>query len=311
MRSDYCTLQNSPSPSLSIDNRSHNNITSTNNTCNDSTITRELTSANGSETDNLTWVPVHVYAPEFLDTELDIPAQNIEQAFFQYFLSNQQMQNQIHDVMLANKVMQTGIPNRYGCRSPLVTDWKLQKFTELLGDYHDLEVIEWLRFGFPISRDLTNIDPTPATSNHLGATLFPTHIDSYIEKEIRLGGTIEPFTIPPFLHRIGVSPLSTRPKKGLDSRHVIMDLSFPFGESVNDRISKHFYGGEEISLTYPTVDNLAKRIFDLSKVGRVFMWKHDLWWAFRQIPLCPLSYSMIGFRWRNLLFFDKVVPMGL
>ena len=33
--------------------------------------------------------------------------------------------------------------------------------------------------------------------------------------------------------------------------------------------------------------------------------------AFRQIYLCPHNSSLIGYRWRNLLYFDKVVQMGL
>ena len=33
--------------------------------------------------------------------------------------------------------------------------------------------------------------------------------------------------------------------------------------------------------------------------------------AFHQVPLCPREYSLIGYRWCNLLYFDKVMPMGL
>ena len=90
-----------------------------------------------------------------------------------------------------------------------------------------------------------------------------------------------------------------------------MDLSFPLGRSVNDGINKNSYCGEEIRLTYPTIDTLAKRIYELSKSGTVKIWKKDLLRAFRQIYLCPSQYSLIDYRWRNLLYFDKVVPMGL
>ena len=41
------------------------------------------------------------------------------------------------------------------------------------------------------------------------------------------------------------------------------------------------------------------------------LWKKDLRCFFRQLPLCPRKYSLIGYRWRNLLYFDKSVPMGL
>ena len=118
-----------------------------------------------------------------------------------------------------------------------------------------------------------------------------------------------PFTIPPFMGRMGISPLSTRPKKDSDQRRVIMDLSYPPGLLVNDGISKFEYCRTEVALTYPIIDTLAKRITSLE--GEVLVWKKDMVRAFRQIPLCPRDFSLIGYHWRNLLYFDKVVPMGL
>ena len=88
------------------------------------------------------------------------------------------------------------------------------------------------------------------------------------------------------------------PDKDSDRRHVILDLSFPFGESVNEGIPKEEYCGDPITLKYPTIDTLAARIADLHRY-------------FRQIPLCLREYSLIDFCWRNLLYFDKVMPMGL
>ena len=52
-----------------------------------------------------------------------------------------------------------------------------------------------------------------------------------------------------------------------------------------------------------------KRIFELGKNCRV--WKTDLSRAFRICPLCPRDFLLAGMRWRNKLFFDKVMPMGL
>ena len=87
------------------------------------------------------------------------------------------------------------------------------------------------------------------------------------------------------MNRIGVSPLSTRPKRGSMERRVIMDLSFPQGRSVNYGIDKNYYCGEEVLLTYSTIDTLAKGINELGTGCRV--WKKDLLRYFRQIPLCP------------------------
>ena len=189
------------------------------------------------------------------------------------------------------------------------SNWSLNIFRQLLADYHDLEVLEWLEFRFSISRSDEMDDLWPNQNNHMGANIFPATIDSYVETEVQLGAALGPFTIPPFISRIGISPLSTRPKKDSKKRRVIMDLSFPPGKSVNDGISKTHYCGTEITLKYPTIDTLARRVAHLK--GEVKLWKKDMIRAFRQVPLCPRDFSLIGYCWRNLLYFDKVVPMGL
>ena len=215
----------------------------------------------------------------------------------------------MYDIMLAHKVIESGWPNRFGCRIPLHTKWNLQLFDALLMDYEDREVIEWLRYGFTISRHDEISDPMPAECNHKGATMFPEAIREYINTEIQLGAMIGPFRIPPFIGRMGISPLSTRPKKDSAKRRIIMDLSFPFGWSVNDGIDKNTYYGQEIMLKYPTIDNLAKRISQLG--SGCLVWKKDLLRYFHQVPACPRDYPLIGFRWDGLLYFDKYMPMGL
>ena len=106
-------------------------------------------------------------------------------------------------------------------------------------------------------------DPALAKINHRGVTWYPQAIDKYFEKEIRLEVTIGPFTIPPFVNNIGISPLSMRTKKDSQERRIILDLSYPFGHSVNDGISKTTYCGESIKLTYPTLDCLVQRVAEL------------------------------------------------
>ena len=140
--------------------------------------------------------------------------------------------------------------------------------------------------GFTVSRDEKAKDPTPASGNHLGATLYPAEIDRYIEKELSMGALIGPFQISLFLNRIGVSPLSTRPKQNSMKRRIIMYLSWPTGHSVNDGIDKDMYDGEEIRLTYPSIDTSMRRIAELG-VKDVLLWKKDMIRAFKQIYLCP------------------------
>ena len=204
------------------------------------------------------FVPVAIYAPGFVNTELDIPDTTADPAYFGFFEAHINNNAFIDDIMLAHRIIESGVPNKLGLRIPLNTAWNTPLFDCFLQDYEDREVIDWLTFGFPISRSDEFPDPTPAECNHRGATLFPEVIDEYIRSEIACGDTMGPFSIPPFINRIGVSPLSTRPKRETGKRRIIMDLSFPMGASVNDGIDKDWYCGTPIKLTYPTIDVLAE-----------------------------------------------------
>ena len=55
------------------------------------------------------------------------------------------------------------------------------------------------------------------------------------------------------------SPLLTRPKDG-DKRRVIMDLSYPKGNSVNYFVDKDAFNGTQFTLHFPTVDDIADDI---------------------------------------------------
>ena len=216
----------------------------------------------------------------------------------------------LEDILLSHMVIQSGMPNRYGCRIQIKSSWNVQLMETLLNQhqYHDMEVTEWLKFGFPVSREEEFPDPWPNKVNHKGATMFPEAIEQYLEREISMGATMGPFTIPPFISRIGISPLSSRLKRDSTSRRIILDLSFPAGYSVNDGIDKHYYCGKPIKLVYPTIDTLVQRIVQLKNP---MVWKKDISRYFRIIPLCPGDYSLIGMRWNNLLYSDKFFPMGL
>ena len=131
------------------------------------------------------------------------------------------------DILLSHKVIASGVPNRFGCRIPVKSNWNLSKFQQLLHNYHDIEIINWLKFGFPVSWDPSLTTLIPAKKNHMAAIGYPQHINAYLAKEIHLGATMGPFTLPPFVSRIGISPLSSHEKRGSQDRRIIMDLKFP------------------------------------------------------------------------------------
>ena len=92
-----------------------------------------------------------------------------------------------------------------------------------------------------------------------------------------------------------------------------MDCSWPLGASLNDGISKFEYMNEQVTLEYPSIDDLVRCIFELNRrepEKQIFLYKEDLDWAFRQLGVEFSSIPLLGFRWRNLYYFDVVMVMG-
>ena len=106
-----------------------------------------------------------------------------------------------------------------------------------------------------------------------------------------------------------VSLLNTTDKRDSPNCRVIMDLSFPPGNSVNDRIPKDSYLGEEINLCYPSVDASTE---SLREKGRdCGLMKSDLKHAYKQIFVDPGDWIFLGMKWKGHLYFDMTMPMGL
>ena len=150
--------------------------------------------------------------------------------------------------------------------------------------------------------------------NHKGATQFPQHVDDYIKKEIEHGAVIGPFEAIPFKSQVAISAISTRPKKDSMSRRIILDCSWPIGSSLNDRIDKNLYLGTLCNLKYPTIDMVARKIYELKCEGGdskpIYLFREDMDRAFRQINACPGLVPLLGFRWRNVYYFNLVMVMG-
>ena len=158
---------------------------------------------------------------------------------------------------------------------------------------------DYVRHGFPVSQ----------LRNHQGASSFPVAIDSYLSLEKSRNAVIGPFEQNPFSCPVALSPLNSVPKQDSMERRIIVDLSWPAGTSVNDGISASSYLGEDILLTYPTVDSIASRIW--SAGAGCLIYKRDLKRAYRQFPVDPFDYLLLGYCWKHSLYFDVVLPMGL
>ena len=164
----------------------------------------------------------------------------------------------LQDVRLSKQVLQQGYPNGFVVRIPIKTHLNLDLFEELLVDYHDKVVVEFLRYGWPANHMPGAPPPTINSVNHLSALRFPEFVSNYIKTEMEHNVVMGPFTEIPFEHSVGISLLSTHPKWDSDSRQAILDLSFPEGASVNDFTPKDSYLGLAIQLKFPNVDMLAQ-----------------------------------------------------
>ena len=141
--------------------------------------------------------------------------------------------------------------------------------------------MEFLRYGWPVSRSILPLTNGSAKVNYKGAIEFPDAINHYLATEHSDNTLLGLLFTNPFPDRTASSGLNSVPKHDSDERRVILDMSFPPGHSVNDRIDKDHYLGVTIDLTYPTIDSFATMV---KAVGPgVLMYKRDLCRAYHQI----------------------------
>ena len=207
------------------------------------------------------------------------------------------------------KIRRSGVDNWAGCKIPVPTHWNVDMFAEMLRGYHDQNLIQFIKFGWPL--DLSKVEKSPVIPrNQRGARENSGAVNSYLEKECQKGTIIGPFQESPFGDSARYSPLDAIPKRESAEFRVILNLSFPFeGGSVNDAISKDSYQGEEVNLTYPGVDDLVRLI---RKKGRgALLFKKDILKCYRQIFMDPGVVHILGFSIDGKKFHDVVLSMGL
>uniref|UniRef100_A0A1X7TP25 Reverse transcriptase domain-containing protein n=1 Tax=Amphimedon queenslandica TaxID=400682 RepID=A0A1X7TP25_AMPQE len=175
-------------------------------------------------------------------------------------------------------------------------------WTKCLANHPDTQFASYIqsgiqsgfRIGFNRHSPLLSASSNMACSN-------PEVIHKYLAREVSLGRM---FTRPP-QSDVHISPLGIIPKKNKPGKwRLIVDLSSPHGQSVNDGIDT-----SASSLRYPTVDDLASLIV---RNGRgAFIVKADIKEAYRNIPIHPDDYGLLGVQWNGTVFVDKFLPFGL
>ena len=114
--------------------------------------------------------------------------------------------------------------------------------------------------------------------------------------------TAGPYLSPPFAD-LHCSGLGVVPKKNGKLRP-IHHLSAPFGQSVNDGISR-----EDFSLQYVTVDHAISLI--VQHGPGAYLSKVDIKSAFRTCPVRREDWPLLGIEWEGRYYFERVLPFGL
>ena len=90
-------------------------------------------------------------------------------------------------------------------------------------------------------------------------------------------------------------------------RRVILDLSFPLGQSVNNRVPKDKYVGSYFELKYPSIDDI---VASLKQLGcDALLYKIDISLAFRHIRIDPGDIDLLGLK-HDGYYFDGALPFG-
>ena len=181
---------------------------------------------------------------------------------------------------------------------------KPNQLSELLSRYPDSDkvayVIQGLKQGFAL--EYKGQFKFRAPENLPTAKLDPQLIRDRLNKEIQLGRMLGPFEEPPFPDLM-CSPVGLVPKKDTDEMRMIMHLSYPYGQSIND-----FIDPEKASTLYQTFDDAIKLVI---KQGH-FCWlsKGDVKSAFRVASICFKDIKCLGIYFEEKYYVDLALPFG-
>ena len=175
----------------------------------------------------------------------------------------------------------------------------------MLQNYKDLKVCNLLEYGFPIGfkgdeNKMLPHDHLWKYKTHRGATDFPDKLNAYLEKESGNYASLGSFKNNSFSNKLIILPLNSVPKKDINERRIILDLSFPKNNSINDNIYKNEYLGEKTEVIFPKVDDFVEII--KAKGRGCLLFKKNLRRAYRQISIDPADYNLVAFVWGKAYF---------
>ena len=206
-------------------------------------------------------------------------------------------------INIANAIQDTGLRNYRQVRIPIRSGLNLQAWEQRLATYPDKFLYQYLKFGFPLS--VTNTDGlnNSNVSNHPSALAYPNAVQNYLDKETSCGAMLGPVDHidSEYYH---CSPLLTHPKDR-EKRRVILNLSYPYGTSVNDKADKLNFDCRH--LKFPSIDDVVEYIL---ATDDPVIFKIDVARAFRNLCINPVDALKFGISWQDQLYVDLSVPFG-
>ena len=197
-------------------------------------------------------------------------------------------------------------PSHFAVGSPpygVLQTISTSRLRDLLQDYPDRDLVTRLLDGFE-NGFLIGVEGEvgPGCSkNNFSALLRKGAVTSALDREV-LAGTIHgPFSKPPF-PRFHCSPVTAVDKPD-GSVRLILDMSSPRGDALNERIDK-----DKFACRYSSFDNAVDLV---RQAGRgSFLAKLDVKNAFRLCPVRPSDWYLLGFKWLKLFYYYVALPFG-
>ena len=179
------------------------------------------------------------------------------------------------------QVSSYGVPNYKGARIRVPSTLNVKAWRQLVENYDYKILAEYIEFGFPMNIDYDKFVPNKIIVNHKSANCRPEGVNKYFQVETSKHAMLGPFNEQPF-ETMHFSPLMAHDKPdgggGGGGVRVIVELSWPLGQSVNSCITPNIFDDVQFKLKYPTIDSLVEKI---NAIGpNALLYKIDLERAF-------------------------------
>ena len=203
-------------------------------------------------------------------------------------------------------IRDSGLPNSMCQKVPLHSKLNVKMWESYLPEPKYKELIDGMKYGYSLGY-IGPISYHSYNKNHSSAENFPHHIEEYLKKELDQDTLMGPFETVPF-EFCHTSPLMTREKSTSNKRRVISDMKFPIESSINAYIPKNTILGKTRPHHLPKSDDIITAV-DFT-YGQYYLYTLDIENAYKNLPVDPLDWPLLTFRWKGKYYIENRLPFG-